>query len=325
MRILFLEDNKDVAAAVVAGLTRIPKDYQVCHCTTIKSALKELSKSRFDAALVDLGLPDSQGTDSAIALKTLSPQLAIVVLTAQDFEAVGNELMRHGIQDYLQKGDVSFARIDQSLRMALNRQHQEDELRRQAIYDSLTGLQNRGEFDRQLQRAIAQAERSGTRIAILAIDLDGFKQVNDVYGHHIGDIVLQQTAARLMKLIRAGDCAARVGGDEFAVILESLPEIDAAVTVAQKICNSLRVPVDIDGNDLVVSASIGIAFYPDHGRDPGVLYELADQALYSINRNGKCAINMLVLGAPRSADDALRHQWQTDCGKTVNNVNNVKR
>jgi diguanylate cyclase (GGDEF)-like protein len=298
MRILLLEDHKDVAAAICAGLSRAPENYQVCHCTTLKSALKELSTAHFDAALVDLGLPDTQGIDSAIALKTFSPQLAIVVLTAQDFEAVGTALTQHGIQDYLQKGDVSFARIDHSLRMAVIRQHQDDELRRQATYDSLTGLPNRGEFDRQLQRAIARAERNSTRTAILAIDLDGFKQVNDTYGHSIGDIVLQHTATRLVKITRAGDCAARVGGDEFAVILESVPDFDAAIAVAKKICTSLSEAVTVDGKNLAVSASIGIAVFPDHGREANALYDRADQAMYSIKKNGKGAINMPAMSAP---------------------------
>jgi diguanylate cyclase (GGDEF)-like protein len=209
--------------------------------------------------------------------------------------------------------------------MALNRQKQEDELRRQAIYDSLTGLPNRREFDRQLNRAIAQAERNGSRTAILAIDLDGFKQVNDTHGHSVGDIVLQHTAARLMKLIRVGDCAAGVGGDEFVVILESLPEIDAAIAVAQKISTSLSVPVSVDGGNFAISASIGIAVFPDHGHDASVLYDLADQAMYSIKRNGKGAIHMLALTDPHAANQARPTRRATDRRKKSRRADNVKR
>jgi diguanylate cyclase (GGDEF)-like protein len=292
MRILLLEDHTDAAAAVTAGLSRAPESYEVQHCVTLSAAIKRLRSVHFDAALVDLGLPDTQGTESAIALKTLWPKLPVVVLTAQDFESVGPELMRHGIQDYLQKGDVSFARIDQSLRMACARQRHEDELKQQVAHDALTGLPNRSHFNQQMLRALAQASRSGKRVAILAIDLDGFKKVNDTNGHRIGDLVLKSTASRLLKHIRGGDCAARAGGDEFAVLLESLSDIDAAIATARKICEYLSEPIVIGGIENKISASIGISIYPDHAQDPIQLYDFADQAMYVIKRNGKGAVRV---------------------------------
>jgi diguanylate cyclase (GGDEF)-like protein len=108
-------------------------------------------------------------------------------------------------------------------------------------------------------------------------------------GHRVGDLVLKRTASRLLKHIRGGDCAARTGGDEFAVILESITDIDSAIATARKICKYLSQPIFISGSEFRISASIGISIYPDHAQDPVQLYDLADQAMYVIKRNGKGA------------------------------------
>jgi diguanylate cyclase (GGDEF)-like protein len=176
--------------------------------------------------------------------------------------------------------------------MACARQRHEDELKQQVAHDALTGLPNRSHFNQQMLRALAQASRSGKRVAILAIDLDGFKKVNDTNGHRIGDLVLKSTASRLLKHIRGGDCAARAGGDEFAVLLESLSDIDAAIATARKICEYLSEPIVIGGIENKISASIGISIYPDHAQDPIQLYDFADQAMYVIKRNGKGAVRV---------------------------------
>lgn len=292
MRLILLEDHEDSASAVTAGLRLSTVPYEVRHFSTLKAAIVGIERESFDAALIDLGLPDASGSDAPLAIQALAPQLPIVVMTGENFERLGVDLIDIGIQDFLQKGDISVARIDQSLRMACERKRHEEELRAQASYDHLTGLMNRKELDVQLRRTLSNADRQGIRAAVLAIDLDGFKQINDSHGHPIGDAVLQQSAIRLQEHIRAGDCAARVGGDEFVVVLAYLPEPAGATATARKICQRLNEPIVVAGNEYRISASVGVALFPDHGREGKRLCEYADEAMYAVKRNGKDAVRI---------------------------------
>lgn len=280
MRLLMIEDDPEFAASVRAGMRERCPHYEIIHCSTLRSAIAQLKLSKFDAALIDLGLPDGQDAEVLNTVKALAPQLAVVALTGKDFEDLGATLLRLGIQDYLQKGDVSLARIDQCLRMACERQDREEKLRRQAARDPLTGLANRTELSAQLRRALTNAERRQLKVAVIAIDLDGFKSVNDRHGHATGDSVLQYCAKRLLRWVRASDCVARVGGDEFIVVLEPVKSLDDAIGVADKIRDQLAKPIVSDGQVHVLSASIGIAMYPDHDDTGDGLCRKADEAMY---------------------------------------------
>jgi diguanylate cyclase (GGDEF)-like protein/PAS domain S-box-containing protein len=152
----------------------------------------------------------------------------------------------------------------------------EEALRRQALYDPLTGLANRAHFNDRLERAIAAIRTEGEQTAILFADVDGFKGVNDRFGHHIGDAVLCALADRLQTAIRAADTAARLGGDEFAVIVEHVADPADISIVAQRLHETLAQPIDIDGRHLSVEVSIGISV----GDDPAELLKEADAAMY---------------------------------------------
>jgi diguanylate cyclase (GGDEF)-like protein len=158
-------------------------------------------------------------------------------------------------------------------------------LRHMAQYDQLTVLPNRGLLYDRLKVALATARREQGRFSLLYIDLDKFKQVNDTLGHAVGDLLLQKVAERLKHCVRESDTVARVGGDEFVVLLQhtSLPE--QAALVAEKIRSELSHPISIDGHDLNIVPSIGIALYPDHGDGEQQLLKHADKAMYSA-KNG---------------------------------------
>lgn len=292
MRLLLLEDHEPSAKALKQGLARSAVAYEVRHCRTLRAALKLLKTVTFDAALVDLGLPDAYGLDAPVAIKNAVPGLTVVVLTGEDFEPFGEDLIRNGVQDFLQKGETSLTRVDQALRLARERQRQKEHLEYQAAYDSLTGLPNRGEFDRQLQRALCNAERQDTRVAVLALDLDNFKDVNDSRGHCAGDSVLRSAAQQLQRLLRGGDFAARIGGDEFGVILINLRDAAEAKIAAENICQRLADTLRVNGANYPISASIGFSVYPDHGENGGDLLQHADLALYSVKRSGKARARM---------------------------------
>jgi diguanylate cyclase (GGDEF)-like protein/PAS domain S-box-containing protein len=149
-----------------------------------------------------------------------------------------------------------------------------------AYHDSLTSLPNRVLFNERLAGAIALAQRHNQSIAVLFLDLDGFKQINDTLGHGSGDILLQQVAQRLTQCVRESDVVARLGGDEFVILLNELSGENSAEGVTKKILRRLHEPFTLASQEIEVSASIGIALFPDHGTDGTALLEKADAAMY---------------------------------------------
>jgi diguanylate cyclase (GGDEF)-like protein/PAS domain S-box-containing protein len=160
-----------------------------------------------------------------------------------------------------------------------------DRLARLALYDQLTGLPNRTLFADRLDRAIGLAKRSGDTFALLYIDLDNFKEVNDSLGHQAGDMLLQMAADRLLHCVRDSDTVSRQGGDEFLALLINCSDVTASILCAQKIVETLSAPYAIDGKNVRLSASVGIALYPSDATEARTLVRAADTAMY----RGKCA------------------------------------
>ncbi|MEC5207274.1 diguanylate cyclase (GGDEF)-like protein/PAS domain S-box-containing protein [Vogesella perlucida] len=167
------------------------------------------------------------------------------------------------------------------------RLQREAEIRHQALHDGLTGVANRRLMMERLQHWLALSARQPQRIAVLFMDLDGFKAVNDAFGHEMGDWVLQTVARRLQGLLRAADTVARLGGDEFVIVLQQTDHPEAVSTVAERIMTALAEPICHQGVSVRVGVSIGIALHPQHGNQPAQLLTLADQAMYQAKRQGK--------------------------------------
>ena len=157
----------------------------------------------------------------------------------------------------------------------------------QANHDALTGLPNRNLLNDRVSQALAQARHSGEHVAVLFLDLDGFKFVNDSYGHACGDALLRIVAARLEVVIRASDTVARLGGDEFVILLASVDRTEDAAHVAQKVLDALKVQISHEGRDFYLGASIGISVYPHDGDSSDVLLQHADVAMYRAKANGR--------------------------------------
>ncbi|MGY5452446.1 diguanylate cyclase domain-containing protein [Agarivorans sp. MS3-6] len=156
-----------------------------------------------------------------------------------------------------------------------------------AYHDALTGLPTRKLSMDRMESALALARRNNTMVAVLFVDLDGFKAVNDTLGHDAGDQVLKMTTERLCACVREVDTVARIGGDEFLVILSSVIERDAIAIVTERMIHAVATPFTIDSVDVCISASIGIALYPEHSDNPQQLVKLADRAMYAIKHRGK--------------------------------------
>ncbi len=163
----------------------------------------------------------------------------------------------------------------------------EERVRFMAHHDVLTGLPNRALFHERLERVKAQTRRTDHRFAVMLLDLDRFKDVNDTFGHHVGDLLLTHASRRIAATVRESDTVARLGGDEFAVLLTNIAEVGGAGTVAVSIVDTVGKPFDLDGNEVVTSASIGISIYPDDSEDIHTLLKNADLALYRSKAKGR--------------------------------------
>lgn len=159
-------------------------------------------------------------------------------------------------------------------------------LQHMAQQDPLTGLANRALFSDRLNQTLALAQRSGTRCAQLYIDLDRFKPVNDQFGHATGDVLLKDVASRMLACVRESDTVARIGGDEFVVLLRNIDNAEDALHVAEKIRAALASPFPIDGRDIRIGCCVGIAVYPEHGRNESELSARADAAMYAAKHAG---------------------------------------
>jgi diguanylate cyclase (GGDEF)-like protein/PAS domain S-box-containing protein len=166
------------------------------------------------------------------------------------------------------------------------RKKSEERLRYLATHDPLTDLPNRDLFHDRLNHALARARRTRKETAILLLDLDNFKNINDTLGHSTGDRLLQIVAERLKACLRKSDTVARMGGDEFTFILEQIPNTNVCVIVAQKILHTLTAPFMISEHRFSITASIGISIFPDHGLDPETLLSNADKAMYRAKIKG---------------------------------------
>ena len=168
----------------------------------------------------------------------------------------------------------------------------QETIRNLAFHDSLTGLPNRTIFLDRLDLALAHAQRYHENLAVLFLDLDDFKPVNDKLGHAVGDSLLREIGKRLTSSLREGDTVARFGGDEFVVMLPQVGERRNAFDTAHKIRSSIEKPFELGGHSLHISVSIGLALFPEHGADEDTLLDNADKALYQAKNNGKNQIHL---------------------------------
>jgi diguanylate cyclase (GGDEF)-like protein len=227
--------------------------------------------------------------DIAVPLRLERGGTVGIVLLSRDYAA----LARSAAHTYLPISAalelllaLLFVALVPTVRRAViqTRQHVRD-AESHALRDSLTGLPNRRLFDDRLEHAVANAERSGAAPAVMLIDLNRFKEINDTLGHAAGDVLLRETAIRLVEVLRDGDTVARIGGDEFAVVLPDAPLIGIRET-ARRLRRAIETPLEHDGVTLEVGASIGIAVVPEHGRTVPALLRHADTAMYQAKRTG---------------------------------------
>ncbi len=284
--ILLVEDNPGDARLVEHMLRRASSGFHVTHVPRIAEALDSLHTQDFSVILLDLSLPDGDGIDNVKEILSAAPSAPIVVLTGLEDQGVAIGAVQAGAQDYLIKGKVEPQALVQSMRYAIERKRTESRLAYLAHHDQLTGLVNRGFFLERLKRALDRSQRTEQRVAVMFLDLDHFKQINDTLGHDAGDTLLKEVAERLRASVRSWETVARMGGDEFTIVLENVEGPEGAETVANRILQAMSKPFRLAGGFRPVSTSIGVALAePDDTVEK--LLEKADASMYRSKRAGR--------------------------------------
>jgi len=275
------------------------KTEQRCHFVEAESVDEGLSAFRsqpFDVILLDYSMPQRDGVELLLELKNdpNGNSVAIIMLSNSEEEALAVECVKLGAQDFLLKTEVTSSRLNRAILQAQVRFELEKKLfqsykfaKKIAEHDMLTGLANRYLFEETLKLGITENSRTKENIALLLFDLDNFKYVNDTHGHDIGDELLRKVAEKIGACLRENELLARIGGDEFAIILKNTFDTYLVNKVAHRILSSLKAPFNIRGTQVNASASIGIAIYPDNTTSPEELFKFADIAMYRAKKLGR--------------------------------------
>ncbi|MCI0527052.1 MAG: EAL domain-containing protein [Nitrospira sp.] len=290
LRVLIVEDSEDDAVLLSRELRRGGYELTYERVDTAAAMIAALKNQTWDIVFSDHSMPHFSGTEALAILRERGLDLPFIFVSGTIGEDNAVAAMKVGAHDYIMKGNLKrlIPAVDRELREAKVRKERtqaEETIRHLAYYDPLTNFPNRTLLHDRLQQAIVDAQGGYKQVALLLMDLDRFKEINDTLGHHRGDILLKNVGLRIQGVLRASDMIARLGGDEFAVLLPSVDHKEP-VLVARKITKILEFPFDIEGLPIDVEASIGIVLYPDHGSDADSLIQRADVAMYAAKQTG---------------------------------------
>ncbi len=264
----------------------------ITHAEQLGDALEELLDHGAACVLLGVGAEGGDLLESLARIRSAAPDAAIVVLTGERDDERAVQAVRAGAQDLLVKRDLAPAQLGRAVRLAIERKHTEVQLAHLALHDPLTGLPNRALFLDRLSVALDRSRRTSGRVAVLFVDVDRFKQVNDTLGHGAGDRVLEALAYRLRGMLRPMDTVARFGGDEFTLLFEDLDNEREVVLIAERISRAAKLPVALDDGQASVTVSIGIATANDPTIPPEMVIREADTAMYRAKELGRARYEM---------------------------------
>lgn len=290
---ILIVDDKQVNVQLLEEMLR-NSGYAVVESTTDPNNVCELHrKNRYGLILLDLHMPGMDGFQVMEALKQIESDNYLPVLAITADPAHKLRALRAGAQDFVSKPfDLAevLMRVRNMLEVRLMHEAARDQskaLESLALQDPLTGLANRRLLDERISMALAHARRNKSSMAVVYLDLDGFKQINDTLGHVAGDILLKMVARRLVATVREEDTVARPGGDEFIIALWAVSGVDGAARAVANLIRTMSQPYTIEGQTVTVTISAGVAIYPIHGEVVDTLMKNADLALYEAKASGK--------------------------------------
>ena len=289
LRILHLEDNPNDAELVQAMLAADGIACDLVRVETRDKFLAALDKGGLDLILCDYSIPSFDGRTALALAKEKCPDLPFLFVSGTIGEERAIEALKGGATDYVLKDRP--ARLAPAVRRALDearertqRKRAEEQIHRLAYYDPLTGLPNRVQLHDHLSQTLRDCQRDDTPAALLLLNLDRFRDINDTLGHQNGDCLLKEVALRLRSALAESANVARLGGDEFAVVLQA--DAKGATLFAQTMLKALEHPFVLEGLPVDVRASLGIALFPEHGADADTLLRRGDVALHVAKRTG---------------------------------------
>ncbi len=288
INILLVEENTGDIRLFRESLVEVGESlYDLTCVRQLDDTINHLDEEKYDIVIMDLSLPDSQGFNTFISVRMHAPNIPIIVLTGNKDEDLAVKALQNGAQDYLMKGQLDGRLLRRSIRYAIERNHARQKEHRLAYFDALTDLPNRQLFLDRLSQSLSHADRYDQKVALMFIDLDGFKLVNDSMGHDMGDLLLQAVGRRLEDCLRKSDTVARIGGDEFTCILQDIEEPENVNIVAKKVIRALTSPFNLKGHEIRISGSIGVSLFPDDTENIEELIKKADTAMYRAKDRGK--------------------------------------
>ncbi len=300
IKLLLVDDDEEDYIITKNILSDIKnQQYSIDWVSTYESALIEMQKDGYDLFLIDYNLGAKTGIDLINEVTEKNKAIPIIILTGQDNREIDLMAMKKGVSDFLIKGKIEADLLERSIRYAIEKKEIENQILYLAYYDQVTDLPNRVFFKEQLNFALAHAVRYDRIMAILFLDIDNFKIINDSHGHYIGDLFLKEVAKRVYAAIRKGDIiarnnlktlidtVARQGGDEFTVSLSEIKSYDDASIVANRIIQSFNEPFLIENFEIFSGVSIGISLCPADSSDADTLLKYADNAMYYAKKQGK--------------------------------------
>src|ERR1700730_1375943 len=294
LQVLLVEDSAGDARLLREMFSKeMPGSFVLTHVERMSDALRHLAKGGLDIVLLHMRSPDGHGRDTVRRAQAAAPGVPLIVLTGLDDEAAADQAMKEGAQDYLIKGQIENRALPRALRHAIERHRIQTDAARMSLqskhsahHDFLTDLPNRIVLNDRLTQANASANRHRHLLAVLFLDLDRFKHINDSLGHATGDKLLKAVGTRLLAVVRKSDTVSRRGGDELVIVLSLIDRSTAGTLIAKKMIAAIVAPYSIDQRDLHVSASIGISIYPSDGAEAEALIQNADNAMYHAKEAG---------------------------------------
>lgn len=283
--VLLVEDNPADARLVELLLDEAePGGFEVTRCGMLGDALALLEREEpgFEVVLLDLSLPDSGGMETLSRTRASARWTPIVVMSGRDDEEVALQALQSGAEDYLIKGRGDGEVVARAIRYAIERARTEARLNYLARFDPLTGLANRALLEDRLEGALLRGDLAGTKVALAVLDVDRFKAVNDSLGHAVGDELLCTVARRIEGRVREGDTVARVGADEFAILLEDLKDEREIIPIVRRVQDALSEPFVLGGKEVFVTAGVGVAVNPPS--EEGAMLRDAEAALRRAKR-----------------------------------------
>ena len=257
-------------------------------------------ENNYDLILLDLEMPGMNGFEVMANLKEINKNNPVPILVITAHQAQSVPALNAGAKDFISKPFAlkeTKLRIHNVLDSHLQYKKLETYSREQeslALHDALTGLSNRRLLNDRMNFAIAHGRRNNFSMGVLYLDLDGFKQVNDTYGHDTGDVLLSMVAKRLVESVRGEDTVARLSGDEFVIVLLDVNHNNDVSNLVSKLVKTIAEPYFIKGHKLKITASVGVALYPTHGSTVEALIACADQAMYTAKKAGKNGFQVAV-------------------------------